>query len=240
MSQSSRDDARAGTELVASLTLVLVRHGVTEMTVAQRFSGSGVPGPHLTAAGRIQAAKAADAVYRIGRNTWDAVPKVSRVIASPMNRTQDTAAALGRRVGIHVETEPRLREVHFGDWEGLTGLQIAEKYGDAIHQWRFGGPAAPGGESYRDVGSRMEALLAELAAEHAAKCVDGDDAGRTYALATHSVAIKSCVGVSMGIDERMWNNIWPSPASLTLLQLRVRADGEIAERHLMSLGAPVV
>jgi probable phosphoglycerate mutase len=85
----------------------------------------------------------------------------------------------------------------------------------------------------------MEALLVELAAEHAAKCVDGDDVGRTYALATHSVAIKSCVGVSMGIEERQWNNIWPSPASLTLLQLRVRADGEIAERHLMSLGAPV-
>jgi len=229
----------SGADLVSSLTLVLVRHGVTDMTVAQRLSGSGVPGPHLNLAGRIQAAKAADAIYRIGRSTWDTVPKVSRIIASPMNRTQDTGGALGRRMGLHVETESRLKEIDFGGWEGLTGDEIAEQHGDAIHLWRFGELDAPDGESFPDVGRRMDALLVDLASEHADKCRSGDDVARAYALTTHAVAIKSCVGVSMGVDERMWGSMWPSPASLTLLQLRVTGSGQIAERHLMCLGAPV-
>lgn len=226
-------------ELVSPLTLVLVRHGVTDMTVTQRMSGSGVLGPHLNAAGRVQAAKAADAVYRIGRRSWEALPKVTRVIASPMNRTQDTGAALGRRSGLHVETEPRLREIHFGEWEGLTADQIAQTYGDALHQWRFGQIGAPGGEQFSEVGHRMDELLRDLAVAHAEKCADGDDQGRSYALATHAVAIKSCVGVSLGMQEHTWGNLWPSPASMTILQLRVRNDGAIAERHLMCLGVPV-
>src|SRR5690606_39010288 len=47
-----------GEELVSPLTLVLVRHGVTEMTMGGHLSGSSVPGPSLNAAGRVQAAKA--------------------------------------------------------------------------------------------------------------------------------------------------------------------------------------
>lgn len=227
-----------GVDVVSPLVLVLVRHGVTDATEARRFSGSGVPGPHLNAAGRVQAARAADAVQRIGRKSWAKLPKVSRVFASPMNRTQDTGEALGRRSGIHVETDARLREVDFGSWEGLTGPEIHERDGTGLSDWRIGARSAPGGESLKDVGQRMDQLLVELAAEHAAKGASGDDVGRTYALATHAVAIKSAVGVAMGIDVRQWNNIWPSPASLTILQLRVTTTGDISERHLMCLGAP--
>src|SRR5690554_4483603 len=76
-------------DFLSPLTMVLVRHGVTDMTVTHQLSGSGQAGPALNSAGRIQAAKAADAVYRIGRSTWDRVPQVDRVFASPMVRTQE-------------------------------------------------------------------------------------------------------------------------------------------------------
>lgn len=239
VTRDSKLFSTTGTEMLSPLTLVLVRHGVTEMTAAQQMSGSGVPGPHLNPTGRVQVAKAADAVYRIGRDTWPTVAKVTRVLASPMTRTQDTGTALGRRSGLHVETEPRLREIHFGEWEGLTSVQIAQTHGDAVDQWRFGKVGAPGGESFHDVGQRMDELVKDLAAEHAQLCAEGKDQARAYALATHSVAIKSCVGVSLGIEQGKWGSIWPSPASLTLLQLRVTANGEIAERHLLCLGAPI-
>ncbi|MFV0634917.1 histidine phosphatase family protein [Demequina sp.] len=230
--------AIADGDLVSPLTMVLVRHGVTDMTITHELSGSGTAGPPLNAQGRIQAAKAADAVYSIGRRTWDRVPHVSRVFASPMNRTQETGAAIGRRIGAHVETEPRVREVHFGTWEGLTSDQIAERFGNDIHDWRFGSLAAPGGESIPDVGARFDEFLREVAREHAQLCTDGADEPRAWAVASHAVAIKSAVGVSMGMDVSHWGSIWPSPASVTLLQLRVRSDGEIAERHLLCLGAP--
>ena len=230
--------AVAGADLISPLTLVLVRHGVTDMTLTHALSGSGVVGPPLNSQGRVQAAKAADAVYRIGRRTWDRVPHVTRVIASPMTRTQETGGAIGRRIGAHVETDARVREIDFGEWEGLTGDQIAERHGDAIHRWRFGEIPAPGGESLPDVGARLDDFLRDSAAEHARLCADGDDVARAWAVASHAVAIKSAVGVSMGMEARHWSGIWPQPASLTLLQLRVSADGDIAERHLLAVGAP--
>ncbi|WP_159451402.1 histidine phosphatase family protein [Demequina sp. NBRC 110054] len=224
--------------LVAPLVLVLVRHGVTPMTLEHRFSGSGVPGPSLASAGRVQAAKAADAVHQIGRRTWMDLPKVDRVLASPMTRTQETGGAIGRRVGAHVEVEPRLKEVDFGDWEGLTAPDIIERDGGELLRWRDGEASAPGGESLDDVADRLEDLLGDLAREHARSCVEGADKARSIALASHAVAIKSIVGRSLEAPPARWSRIWPSPASMTILQLRVTRDGELAERHILCIGAP--
>ncbi len=228
-----------GADLVSPLTLVLVRHGVTDMTIGGHLSGGSVPGPSLNAAGRVQAAKAADAVYRIGRQTWERVPKVTRIVASPMVRTQETAGSIGRRIGAKVETDDRLREISFGEWEGLATDQLAQATGDAIHRWRFGEIAPPGGESIPEVGARVNTLLEDLATEHGQLCAEGADEARAYVLTSHAVAIKSAIGYSLGIDVRQWGSIWPQPASLTILQLRVAHDGAIAERHLLCLGAPI-
>ena len=227
-----------GVELISPLTVVLVRHGVTDMTVTQQLSGSGVPGPSLNAAGRVQAAKAADAVYAIGRRTWPSVARVSRVIASPLVRTQETGAAVARRLGVHVETEDRLREIDFGEWEGRTAEAISQEDPEIMHRWRFGEVPALGGESFGDVGARVDAALVDLAAEHARLAREGDGGDRAWAAVAHAVAIKSAVGVSMGLPADRWGALWPVPASLTMLQLRVTAQGEIVERHLMCMGAP--
>ncbi len=226
-----------GVELLSPLTLVFVRHGVTDMTITHQLSGSGVPGPPLNAAGRIQAAKAADAVYAIGRRTWPSAAKASRVIASPMVRTQETGAAIGRRLGMHPETDERLREVHFGTWEGLTAEEISANDPQIMHRWRFGEIAAEGGESFGDVGSRVDGLLVDLAAQHA-ELASASDEERTWVAVSHAVAIKCAVGVSMGMPANRWGAIWPVPASLTMLQLRISTTGEIVERHLMSVGSP--
>ena len=225
-----------GANLTSALTLVFVRHGVTDSTLTHQLSGSTKPGPHLNAIGRAQAERAAEAVARIGHDRWERVPPVSRVIASPMNRTQDTGGAIAERLGLELETDARLKEIDFGAWEGLTGHEIAERYGDAIHRWRFGEIEAPGGESIPDAGARVDGLVRELAREHAARCAEGDDAHRAYVLASHAVAIKSCIGLSTRMDTRAWGSLWPQPASVTIMELRIAKDGEIAERHLLCFG----
>src|SRR5690606_1916290 len=73
-----------------ALTVVLVRHGQTPLTVAGAFSGSSVPGPSLTPRGRTQAAQAADLVFRIGRQAWPDVPRPTAIVSSPMVRAQET------------------------------------------------------------------------------------------------------------------------------------------------------
>ncbi len=229
--------ATNGKDLVSPLTLVFLRHGVTDDTLKHTLSGSGTLGPPLNPAGRVQAAKAADALYRIGRKTWERTPKISRVIASPMVRTQETGAAVGRRLGLKVETDERLQEINFGEWDGMSGEAVAGAFGKAIHEWRFGRIAPPGGESIPDVGERLDGFIREVAAEHAALCRDGDDAPRSYALASHAVAIKSAVGISLKVDPSAWGSIWPQPATYTIIELRVARDGTVAERHLLCLGA---
>ena len=224
--------------MLAPLNLVLVRHGVTDMTLTHALSGSGVPGPSLNAAGRVQAAKAADAVYGIGRRSWVHLAPVSRVIASPMVRTQETAAAIGRRVGANIHTDERAREVHFGTWEGLTGDEVEQREGDAIVRWRPGEGAPEGGESFTDVAQRMESLVSDLAREHAQLALAGDTTERTWVCVSHAVAIKCAVGVSLRMDVSAWGCVWPQPASVTILQLQVNDDGRIGERHLLCMGAP--
>lgn len=217
------------------LTLVLVRHGVTDMTVQHVLSGSGVEGPPLNAIGRIQAAKAADAVYRIGRETWARVATVSKLVSSPMTRTQDTAAALSRRLGLKVEVDDRVKEVDFGQWEGLTAEEAAERDGDLILRWQDGEVAAPGGESIADVYRRGRDFLDEAARNHAR---DGGTKPVTVAVATHAVAMKAIVGEALGIEPAAAARMWPVPASISIIQLRVTPDGALAEGHLLCMGMP--
>src|SRR5665811_2343421 len=65
------------------LTVVLLRHGETPMTTSKAYSGSGVSGPGLTVAGRVQAAQAADLIFRIGRTLWDDLPHPGQLVTSP-------------------------------------------------------------------------------------------------------------------------------------------------------------
>jgi len=226
-----------GRDFVAALSLVFVRHGVTDLTTRHILSGSSEPGPSLNAAGRIQAAKAADAVYRVGRKTWDRVAPVTSIVASPMTRTQETAAALGRRIGAHVDLDERVREVDFGEWDGLTAEEVALRDGDLIHLWQQGSTPAPGGESIADVVARLTDFIASLGADHARACAI-DDVPRTVAVASHAVAIKSAVAAAIGIPAEAASRFWPVPASVTIVQLRVTASGHVAEGHLLGLGVP--
>jgi broad specificity phosphatase PhoE/ribonuclease HI len=225
-------------EYLAPLTIVFVRHGVTDLTVTHRLSGSGVPGPGLSAAGKVQAAKAADALYRIGRDTWERVPKVTRVIASPMVRTQETAQAIGRRLGLVVATDERLREVDFGTWEGLTAEEAIDRDGDAILRWQDAEVRPPHGESIADVAARGKSLLVSLAAEHA-QTPGAMDTPQTIVAVSHAVAIKATVGAAMGFPLERASRVWPVPASLSIVQMRVLPSGEIGDAHLLCLGAPV-
>lgn len=226
--------AMGGQEFLDPLTVVLVRHGVTDMTIESRLSGSGVAGPALNAAGRIQAAQAADALYRIGRDRWTALPTASHLLASPMVRTQETAAAIGRRLGLNIETDERVREVDFGAWEGLTAEQAVERDGEAILRWQAGEHAAPDGESIADVAARMRDFLASLAARHAA----GKGTARTVVVVSHAVAIKAGIGGLLGLAPAAAARLWPLPASYSIVQLRVTPDGVLADAHVLCMGVP--
>ncbi|MCR6690331.1 histidine phosphatase family protein [Cellulomonas sp.] len=202
------------------VTVVLVRHGETAMTVARGYSGSSEPGPPLDERGREQARAAAALVERVGRDLWGDIAYPSEVLASPMVRTQETAAIVAERLGLPVQTEDRVKEADFGQWQGLTAEQIEERWPGQLEPWHTRADLRPpGGESIVDVGERLAAVFDDLLA---------GARGRTVVVVSHAVAIRAALGVAMGANPGSWSQLRVAPASVSIVRLFADRRHEIA------------
>lgn len=202
------------------VTVVLVRHGETSMTVAGGYSGSSEPGPPLSAHGRRQAVAAADLVERIGRDMWGDIPYPTELIASPMVRTQETAAILGARLGLPVEVVEMVKEADFGAWQGLTAAEIEERWPGQLEPWHSRADVRPpDGESIVDVGARVRQVFDDLLA-------GGVD--RTVVVVSHAVTIRAAVGTAMGAQPSSWSQLRVAPASVSIVRLFEDGRSEVA------------
>ena len=96
--------------------LVLVRHGERAGTRERRYAGStDVP---LTPRGYEQAERLAE---------WASEASLTAIYSSTLVRARETAAAAARANGLEVRMEPRLVELDFGEGEGLTEGEMAER-----------------------------------------------------------------------------------------------------------------
>jgi broad specificity phosphatase PhoE len=137
--------------------LYYVRHGETDWNLAGRLQGSHDPA--LNTLGRKQAAVCADIlrdlIEREGRSPID-----YPYVASPLQRARQTAEIMRAALGLapnDYSVDPRLREIGFGDWEGLTFRDVRARAPQALaererNKWDF---VPPGGESYAQVSLRM-------------------------------------------------------------------------------------
>jgi glucosyl-3-phosphoglycerate phosphatase len=135
--------------------VVLWRHGRTEWNADGRFQGQ--TDIDLDETGRDQAMRAARLLAALG-------PEL--IVTSDLRRAVDTAAELGKLVGKTVEQDSRLRETYAGEWQGLTGAEIAARYPGEYSAWRAGDPELKvgGGESRADVAARMADAITDAAA----------------------------------------------------------------------------
>ncbi|MFC9929892.1 bifunctional RNase H/acid phosphatase [Streptomyces sp. NPDC127190] len=200
-------------DLGAPATLVLLRHGETPLTPQKRFSGSGGTDPSLSAAGREQAHRVAEALARRGT--------VQAVIASPLARTRETAGVVAARLGLEVAVDEGLRETDFGAWEGLTFGEVRERYPDDLNAWLADPEAHPtgGGESFAETATRIAAARDKLVAAHA---------GRTVLLVTHVTPIKTLVRLALGAPPEALFRMELSAASLSAVAYY--ADGNASVR----------
>lgn len=202
------------------VTLVLVRHGETAMTVSRGYSGSSEPGPPLNERGRAQARAAAALVDRVGRDLWGDIAYPSEVLASPMVRTQETAGVIAERLGLPVRIDERVKEADFGQWQGLTAVQIEERWPGQLEPWHTRADLRPpGGESIVDVGERLRSLYEELLTT---------ERGRTVVVVSHAVAIRAALGIAMGAHPGAWSQLRVAPASVSIVRLFADHRHEIA------------
>ena len=143
--------------------IYLVRHGQTIFNAERRQQGH-LDSP-LTALGRAQGAA-------IGRLLQGLIEKPDdwRLISSPLGRAQDTAGLIGQALGLPVETDRRVIEVSFGQWDGRLRDELAAEHPDTFGRgdWQF---AAPGGESFESVETRVGDWLASLPPEPERKVI---------------------------------------------------------------------
>jgi probable phosphoglycerate mutase len=203
----------APADMGAPATFVLLRHGETPLTPQKRFSGSGGTNPSLSSVGRDQAERAATALASRGT--------IQHIIASPLARTRETAAAVADRLGLDVTIEEGLRETDFGAWEGLTFGEVRERYLDDMTAWLADPTVQPtgGGESFAETATRIATTRDKLTAAYA---------GRTVLLVTHVTPIKTFVQLALGAPPESLFRMELSAASISAVAYY--ADGNASVR----------
>lgn len=154
--------------------IILLRHGQTAVNAGGRFQGR-LDAP-LTDLGRRQAAAAAAAI--------SAVRPPARIIASPLIRARDTAAAFGR----DVEIDERWVELDYGEWDGRSLASVTPEEWD---RWRGDDAfAPPGGESLLQLARRVGEACGELLSVAADEDV---------VVVSHVSPIKAAVAWTLGV-----------------------------------------
>jgi probable phosphoglycerate mutase len=224
----SRAGARRRASAIPPTLVILVRHGATA-TTGKELPGRA-PGLHLSDVGERQAKVAATRIAAFNgpdhpdQDTKDASKpdgkakadgkrperRITAVYASPLERTQETAAPIAEAVGCEITTDDGLLELDIGDW---TGLKLADAFKKpewrAIQRYpssfRF-----PGGESFAEMQARMVDTLARLRAAHP---------GQAIVAVSHADPIRVAVAHAMGTHLDLFQRVVVSPCSLTAIAL---------------------
>jgi broad specificity phosphatase PhoE len=184
-------------------TILLARHGETDWNRDHLWQGH--TGPSLNDTGRRQATRLAAQIEAI-----------DAVYSSDTMRAHETALILAQRHGLDVATDPRLREVNFGLWEGLTRAQINDRFGGAFARWLSGEGSTPdGGESDEAMAERVLAALSDIAARHPE---------RRVLVVTSGGPIRAVEAHLRGIDQATSRRDVETVPNCSLLELAIRDD----------------
>lgn len=150
-----------GLTLRSGVTLYFVRHGETDWNASQRYQGqTDIP---LNDKGRGQAARNGKALaHYLGASAKDL-----HFIASPLSRTVETMQIVRQGLGLpgdDFDRDPRLKEQHFGHWEGIVwgDLPKLDPEGFAARKADSWNWSPRGGENYPALQTRVEPWLASL------------------------------------------------------------------------------
>lgn len=168
--------------------IILWRHGQTDFNQARRVQGA--LDIELNEDGILQARRVAPYV---------AVMKPARIISSPLKRAVRTAEEVAVLTGVPVETDTRLRERDFGEFEGLTREELAERFPEGYALWQSGGtPVDLGVETRTSVGQRTSQAIIEAC--------DQMPSGILLVVA-HGAALSCAMTALLGMDAESWSGI---------------------------------
>ena len=150
-------------------TVDLLRHGELLGGIGYR----GTTEAELTPAGR----QSMDAVWSRLADSVDVI------LCSPLGRCQGPAMAWSAHSGLPCEVVDDFREMHYGQWEGLSPAEVEQRFPGMLAQWRTDpvGVRIPGAESIECFSARVVAAWDAMLQRHA---------GRRLLLVGHSGTLR--------------------------------------------------
>lgn len=128
--------------------------------------------------------------------------------SSDLCRATETASlVLGEAPRVPLQLDPRLREMHFGEWEGEIVSEIIAQRGDERSEWlkRPDTWHPAGGECLTDVAARVSAAIADIVEAHRSE---------TVLVVGHGFALLSFIAQAIGLPLASFRHLWLDPTGV--------------------------
>ena len=182
-------------------TVILLRHGRTTANTGGVLAG-WTPGVRLDESGEAQVAAVAARLA--------AVP-LTAVVSSPLERCQDTAAAVVAGRDLQLQTDDRLGEARYGDWTGRSIKELAKQPLWKVVQQHPSAAVFPGpeGEGLAQTQARAVAAVREWNARLGPEAV--------WVACSHGDVIKAILADALGLHLDQFQRIVVDPASISVV-----------------------
>lgn len=168
--------------------LIVWRHGRTEWNATRR-----VQGQTDVDLDEVGVAQAADAAVRLAQR------RPALIVSSDLRRAAMTAEPLAELTGLSVRLDARLRERHFGPWQGLTDTEIRDRYPEDFSRWWSEGIANPEIETVDDMTKRVSAAFRDA--------VEQVGQGGVAVLVTHGGSARVGCASLLGWPGQIWRTM---------------------------------
>lgn len=198
--------------------LIIVRHAESHLNLQNRIQGQ--IDSKLTPKGLRQARNLARRVRRF---------KIDKVYSSDLGRAYSTTLEIVKHLRTKIVRDPLLREIHLGDWEGMTPEEVDKLYDKGYQRWLCAPSSCriPKSETLAHFRRRVVGRVARIARENA---------GKTVLVVTHGGAITALLAEWLKADfDTVLLNLHIENTSLAFVEFhgaRVRVCGFNDTSHL--------
>jgi len=193
----------------SSTRLYLTRHGQTTWNEGRRIQGQG--DSPLNPLGQSQA-------DRLAARLAD-VP-FTAVYSSDLGRAMETASRLLNGRNLAIRPEPRLREGHYGEWEGMASQDVVARYAAVVEARRLNPDDVPppGGETVRQLQTRVVAAWNAIIGQHGGS-TEHPHPGEAILIVAHGGPLRSLVMYGLGLPPRAFWQLRSDNAALSVVEI---------------------
>lgn len=187
------------------MRLYIIRHGETQWNKEKRFQGqTDIP--------------LADKGIELAKKTAIGMKDIhlDYIISSPLTRAIQTAQLVAGNRGISIQTDERIQEISFGDWEGKSsapGGEIPDEYLKTFYTTPLKCQRPPHGETFQDVCARTKSFMEELMRKS-----QYEDA--SILISTHGAASRCLIHSLYEDTDDIWRGCIPPNCAVSIIECK--------------------